>query len=214
MFLDEVGDMPLPMQAKLLRVLENGEIVRVGSNDPRQVDVRVISATNSDLSARVKDKEFREDLYFRIKGATIDMPPLRGRRDDIPLLIDHFIALANDTHETNVKDVTAEARRLLVSYPWPGNVRQLKNVIENMVVLAGGNRLTVDDLPEEIHNPPESLRGEGFDALAGLSVEEVEKEHIRATLKMVDGKREQAAKLLGMGERTLYRKIKEYGLKD
>ena len=214
MFLDEVGDMPLNMQAKLLRVLENGEIVRVGSNEPVQVNVRVISATNSDLSARVEDKEFREDLYFRIKGATIDMPPLRQRRDDIPLLIEHFIQLANRTHGTNVKDVNAEARRLLVSYPWPGNVRQLKNVIENMVVLAGGNRLSVDDLPEEIHNPPESLRGEGFDALAGLSVEEVEKEHIRATLKMVDGKREQAAKLLGMGERTLYRKIKEYGLKD
>ncbi len=214
MFLDEVGDMPLAMQAKLLRVLENGEVVRVGANEPVKVNVRVISATNTDLSHRVENREFREDLYFRIKGATIEMPPLRQRRDDIPLLVDHFIDQANKTHDTNLKGITGDARRLLMSYPWPGNVRQLKNVIENMVVLSAGERLTVEDLPSEIHNPPERLRGEGFDALAGLSVEEVEKEHIRATLKMVDGNREQTARLLGMGERTLYRKIKEYGLKD
>ncbi len=214
MFLDEVGDMPLPMQAKLLRVLENGEVVRVGSNDPRRVNVRIISATNSDLAARVKDKEFREDLYFRIKGATIEIPPLRQRRDDIPLLIEHFIERANESHGTKVGGITPEARRVLVAYPWPGNVRQLKNVIENMVVLAAGDRLTVDDIPAEIHTPPNGAADQQFSSLAGISLEDAEKELIRNTLKMVSGNREQAANILGIGERTLYRKIKEYGLSE
>ena len=136
MFLDEVGDMPLAMQAKLLRVLENGEVVRVGSNEPITVNVRVISATNSDLGQRVKEKKFREDLYFRIKGATMEIPPLRQRREDIPLLIEHFIKQANKVHGTKVKGITADAKRVLMAYPWPGNVRQLRNVVENMVVLA------------------------------------------------------------------------------
>jgi two-component system response regulator HydG len=212
MFLDEVGDMPLSMQAKLLRVLENGEVVRVGSNEPIQVDVRVISATNSDLAERVKDKEFREDLYFRIKGATIAIPPLRERREDIPLLIDHFISQANDKHGRKVKGLTQEARRVLMAYPWPGNIRQLRNAVENMVVLAGGERITVDDLPPEIHHPPQELAGQQLGQLAGISIEEAERELIRNTLQMVGGNREQAASILGIGERTLYRKIKEYGL--
>ena len=214
MFLDEVGDMPLAMQAKLLRVLENGELVRVGSNDPIRVDVRVISATNSDLAAKVKEKKFREDLYFRIKGATIEIPPLRNRREDIPLLIEHFIEQANATHDTKVKGITAEAKRVLMAYPWPGNVRQLRNVIENMVVLSGGERLGVEDLPPEIHRPPGEGDSGTIGQLAGMSLEDAEKELIRNTLKMVAGNREQAASILGIGERTLYRKIKEYGLEE
>ncbi len=214
MFLDEVGDMPLAMQAKLLRVLENGEIIRVGANEPLRVNVRIISATNTDLSEKVRSKEFREDLYFRIKGATIHIPPLRDRREDIPPLVERFIAQANETHGRKIKGVTPEVRRILVAYPWPGNVRQLRNVVENMVVLALGDRLTVDDLPGEIHAPPEDLSSEGLGRLAGISIEEAEKELIRNTLKMVEGNREQAANILGIGERTLYRKIKEYGLKD
>jgi len=214
MFLDEVGDMPLPMQAKLLRVLENGEIVRVGSNEPLRVNVRVISATNSDLAARVRDKQFREDVYFRIKGATLDIPPLRQRREDIPLLIDHFIRQANQAHGVKAKGVSAEARRVLMSYPWPGNVRQLRNVIENMVVLAGGPMLGVGDLPAEIYRPPGQQAAAQLDQLAGISLEEAEKELIRSTLKMTGGNREQAADILGIGERTLYRKIKEYGLSE
>ncbi|MCD6303670.1 MAG: sigma-54-dependent Fis family transcriptional regulator [Planctomycetes bacterium] len=214
LFLDEVGDMPLAMQAKLLRVLENGEVVRVGANDPIRVDVRIISATNADLAERVKDKKFREDLYFRIKGVTIEIPPLRQRREDIPILIDHFIKLTNAAHSTSVKGVTPEARRVLMAYPWPGNVRQLRNVIENMVVLATGDKLTVDDLPDEIHRRPDDITGAQFGQLAGVSIEEAEKELIRNTLRMVGGNREQAANILGIGERTLYRKIKEYGLRD
>lgn len=214
LFLDEVGDMPLPMQAKLLRVLENGEVVRVGSNEPVRVNVRVLSATNSDLAGRVRAKEFREDLYFRIKGATIEIPPLRNRRDDIPPLIEHFIARANQTHRTKIKGVTPDARRVLMAYPWPGNVRQLRNTIENMVVLASGDRLSVDDLPAEIHRPPHDLQDKQFGQLAGISLEDAEKELIRNTLKMTGGNREQAAGILGIGERTLYRKIKEYGLQE
>jgi two-component system response regulator HydG len=214
MFLDEVGDMPLPMQAKLLRVLENGEVIRVGSNEPIRVNVRVISATNSDLAERVKEKRFREDLYFRIKGATLEIPPLRQRREDIPLLVDHFIRQANQTLGTKVKGITAEARRLLMAYPWPGNVRQLRNVVENMVVLAAGDKITVEDMPAEILRRPGEQAGARLGQLAGLSLQEAEKELIRNTLKMVDGNREQAANILGIGERTLYRKIREYGLSE
>jgi two-component system response regulator HydG len=214
LFLDEVGDMPLPMQAKLLRVLESGEVVRVGANEPVRVNVRILSATNSDLQEKVDKGEFRDDLYFRVKGATIDIPPLRRRREDIPMLIEHFIAAGNKAHGTKIKGVTPEVRRVLMSYPWPGNVRQLRNVIENMVVLATGDKLTVDDLPVEIHTPPAGAADEQFGELAGISIEEAEKQLIRNTLKMLDGNREKAAQILGIGERTLYRKIKEYDLKE
>ncbi len=214
LFLDEVGDMPLAMQAKLLRVLENGEVVRVGTNDPIRVNVRVLSATNTDLTERVREKQFREDLYFRIKGVTFEMPPLRQRREDIPLLIDHFIKHTNAGHGTKVNGVTADARRVLMAYPWPGNIRQLRNVVENMVVLASGDKVAVDDLPTDIYKGPEQLANAQLGQLAGISLEEAEKELIRNTLQMVQGNREQAANILGIGERTLYRKIKEYGLKD
>ncbi len=215
MFLDEVGDMPLAMQAKLLRVLENGEVVRVGANEPVRVNVRIISATNSDLAERVKEKKFREDLYFRIKGATLDVPPLRSRREDIPLLIEHFIQQANKQHGTKIKGIAADARKVLMAYPWPGNVRQLRNVVENMVVLAGdADRLGVGDLPAEIYRPPQDAASQQFGQLAGISLEDAEKELIRNTLKMVSGNREQAATILGIGERTLYRKIKEYGIEE
>ncbi len=214
LFLDEVGDMPLAMQAKLLRVLEDGKVIRIGANEPLRVDVRVLSATNSDLARRVEQKRFREDLYFRIKGATLQIPPLRQRREDIPLLLDHFIHQANEAHGTKVKGIAPEARRVLMGHPWPGNIRQLHNVIENMVIMAAGEKLTVNDLPGEIHRPPEEITSKQLDQLAGISIEEAEKQLIRNTLKMVAGNREQAAGILGIGERTLYRKIKEYDLKD
>jgi len=210
LFLDEVGDMPPAMQAKLLRVLENGEVVRVGSNEPIRVNVRIVSATNSDLPERVKSKEFREDLYFRIKGATIEIPPLRSRREDIAPLIDHFISTFSRQHPTKLTGITSEARRVLTSYPWPGNVRQLRNVVENMVVLAGSGKLDVRDIPPEIYRPPEDVTDQQFGQLAGISIEQAEKELIRNTLKMTGGNREQAAGILGIGERTLYRKIKQY----
>jgi len=213
LFLDEIGDMPLAMQAKLLRVLEDGKVVRVGSNEPIRVNVRIISATNSDLAERVKKKAFREDLYFRIKGATIELPPLRSRREDIPPLIDHFIRQSNETFGRKIKGIDREARRVLMTYSWPGNVRQLRNVIENMVVLASGQTLTLGDLPVELQHAGKSEDGP-IAQLAGISIEQAEKELIRNTLKMVGGNREQAANVLGIGQRTLYRKIKEYGLRE
>jgi len=212
LFLDEIGDMPPAMQAKLLRVLENGEVIRVGANEPKRVNVRIIAATNCNMEEKVKKHEFREDLYFRIKGATIDIPPLRNRRDDIPLLIEHFIQQANKRHNTRIKSAEPEVRRLLMSYNWPGNVRQLKNVIENMVVLSTSDKLGVEDLPAEIHTPPAGTDDCSLGSLAGISLEEAERQLIVNTLKMVEGNREKAATILGIGERTLYRKIKEYNL--
>ncbi len=210
-FLDEVGDMPAAMQAKLLRVLENGEVVRVGSNEPVHVDVRIISATNTNLEERVKEKRFREDLYFRLAGVTITIPPLRDRIEDIPQLIEHFIKLANDAHDTKVAGITPEAQRTLMGFDWSGNVRQLRNVVENMVVLAGDGKISVEDLPAELRGTDQAGQ-EQTTALVGVSISEAEKQLISNTLKMVVGNRSQAAKILGIGERTLYRKIKEYGL--
>ncbi len=210
LFMDEIGDMPAAMQAKLLRVLENGEVVRLGSNEPTQVDVRLISATNRKLAEMVADKQFREDLYFRIKGVTIEIPPLRERREDIPLLIHFFLNQAVEKHHKTIEGLAPEAQQRLVSFPWPGNVRQLKTAVENMVVLSGGPVLRVEDLPPDMR-PAVSVAG-GMNNLVGISIEEAERELIRNTLKMVHGNREQAAKILGIGERTLYRKIKEYGI--
>lgn len=214
LFLDEIGDMPQEMQAKLLRVLENGEVVRLGSNEPIRVDVRLVSATNKDLDQMVADKQFREDLYFRIKGATILIPPLRERREDIPLLIHYFVQQSAEKYAKQIDGLEPEAQQALMSYGWPGNVRQLRNVIENMVVMSTREKLGLDTIPNEVR--PVGAGGDssvgGMNNLVGISITQAEKELIRNTLKLVNGNREQAAKLLDIGERTLYRKIKEYGL--
>src|SRR3954471_20754249 len=147
LFMDEIGDMPATMQAKLLRVLENGEVVRLGSNDPIQVDVRLISATNVNIDEMVAERKFREDLYFRIKGVTLLIPPLRERREDIPLLIHYFMQNAAERYGKQLDGIEPEAQQILMSSPWKGNVRQLKNVIENMVVMSHGAKLSVADLP-------------------------------------------------------------------
>jgi two-component system response regulator HydG len=211
LFMDEIGDMPSPMQAKLLRVLENGEVVRLGSNDPIKVNVRLISATNRNLDEMVADKQFREDLYFRIKGVTILIPPLRERREDIPLLIHYFLTQAAQRYDKPIDVIDPDAQHRLMSYHWPGNVRQLRNAVENMVVLSTGPTLSMDSLPAEIR-PPSSGAAGGMNNLVGISITQAERELIRNTLKMFNGNREQAAKVLGIGERTLYRKIKEYDL--
>ena len=217
LFLDEIGDMPAAMQAKLLRVLENGEVVRLGDNEPRQVDVRIVSATNRDLDRMVADREFREDLYFRIKGVTLTLPPLRERREDIPLLMHFFVSQSSEKYAKPIDRVEGDVQQALMRYSWPGNVRQLKSVLENMVVLAPGDVLTVDLLPAEIAGPATSAGDKsagagGIGGLVGISIEQAEVELIRNTLKLTEGNREKAAKVLGIGERTLYRKIKEYNL--
>ncbi|HEX8324297.1 MAG TPA: sigma-54 dependent transcriptional regulator [Tepidisphaeraceae bacterium] len=212
LFLDEIGDMPGPMQAKLLRVLESGEVVRLGSNEVRRVDVRLISATNRNLDEMVAERKFREDLFFRIKGISLHIPPLRERRPDIPLLTLFFMNQSAEKYGKKIDGIEPAAQHQLMAYSWPGNVRQLRNVVENMVVLSDGPTLRPRDLPPEISPRATAGPGQNIDSLVGISIEQAEKELIRNTLKMTDGNREQASKILGIGERTLYRKLKEYDL--
>ncbi len=223
LFLDEIGDMPLAMQAKVLRVLESGEVVRLGANDARKTDARFVSATNRDLKKMVEEGTFREDLYFRINGSRVHLPPLRERRDDIPRIVRHAIARFADQMAPGrpAPDITDAALMRLTSYDWPGNVRQLLNVVQNMVVAAGGEggdaglaTLDARHIPEDVRASDEDLpEGGGGGSLAGTSLTQLEKRAIRETLKLTGGNREQAAKLLGIGERTLYRKLKEYNLR-
>jgi two-component system response regulator HydG len=213
LFLDEIGDMPLSMQAKLLRVLEDGVIVPVGSSKAVVVDVRVISATNHELKRLVEDNKFREDLYFRIKGASISIPSLKDRREDTPDLIDYFIEEAASGIGSNVKGITDAARTILVNFDWPGNIRQLRNSIETMVVMCEKDTLDINDIPPDIHHIPQLEAGKATPGdLGGVSLDELEKQAIIETLKKTGNNREKAAKILGIGERTLYRKIKEYNL--
>jgi DNA-binding NtrC family response regulator len=218
LFLDEIGDMPLSMQAKLLRVLETGDLVRLGANDARHVDVRFISATNKNLEEAIRSGEFREDLYFRIKGATITVPPLRDRREDIPRIVRHAVARFAGELGRPVPDVTDAAMMRLTAFGWPGNVRQLLNVVQNMTVVAGEGPIDVQHIPPDITVSDDEMDEAGDAAaapgsLAGTSLESLEKRAIRETLRLTGGNREQTARLLGIGERTLYRKLKEYGLR-
>jgi two-component system response regulator HydG len=215
LFLDEVGDMPTATQIKLLRVLENGEITRVGSNDPIKVSVRILSATNRNLEESIDAGVFRNDLCHRLKVVTIRLPTLMERSADIAVLIDHFIRLFAAKHEKRIKGVSPPARRKLLAYEWPGNVRQLRNVVESMVVVDYDELLDKDDLPEELADPsdpsPETSTA-SLAALVGKPLEEIERMFILETLRITSGNREEAAKMLGIGERTLCRKIKEYQL--
>jgi len=220
LFLDEVGEMPIDTQIKLLRVLEERKITRLGSNDEVPVNVRLVAATNADLQKMVADKRFRIDLYHRLKVITIHLPPLRERRGDIALLLDHFLKDLSQRNGKEVLGVSKAARHAMSLYDWPGNIRELRNTVEAMLVLDSDGMLDVDDLPPEIAefatNVPPSLDAEmhtGADGLVGRPLSEVERFYIERALELTEGKREEAANLLGIGERTLYRKIKDYGLK-
>jgi len=212
LFLDEVGDMPVTTQIKLLRVIEEREIMRVGSNEPIRVDVRLIAATNQNLEELVKAKRFREDLYFRLDVVRITLPPLRARRDDIQLLIDAFVEEFRSANGKEVTGITTEARALLYGYSWPGNVRELRNCIESMVVTTRSDVLDVADIPLRIREAAPGGREE-LEVVPGVALEDMEKVLIRRTLEMTKGNREEAAKILKIGERTLYRKLDRYGLK-
>jgi two-component system response regulator HydG len=215
LFLDEIGDIPLSTQVKLLRALESGEIVRVGTNDPIKVNVRLISATNRDLNEAIAAGTFRQDLFHRLKVVSVKLPPLRSRREDIPLLIEFFLKEFTASHGKTVTSVTAAARKALASYEWPGNVRELRNTIESMVVIDSDGVLDVDDLTEDVQAaaPAPSDRAGGAAAhLVGRSLEEIERYFIVETLKHTHGNREETARILGIGERTLYRKLKEYAI--
>ncbi len=332
-FLDEMGEMPLATQTKLLRILEQREFLKVGGEVPIQVDVRVIAATNQNLRLRVNTGEFRRDLYHRLNVLHIELPPLRQRREDIPLLVEHFVREVSEIHDRSFVGISAEAMEILVEYDWPGNVRELRNLVESMVVLAPGREIQASDIPVEVRSPggagalvrvegarlPEPLadeagkgvgraelefifrtmvdmrmdvdqlrrefelyrRGQGLQARAegeedgpvspgagmpapleeirihaplagsraapvdgehseevaevevvasgspqgtlalpdgavvfrpGMTMEEMEKAAIQAALESVDGNRRKAARILGIGERTLYRKISKFGL--
>ncbi len=215
LFLDEVGDMPVSTQTKLLRVLEERTITRVGDNKPVKVNIRLISATNRNLDEAVQRNQFRADLYFRLKVVTIELPPLRERREDIVPLVDHFRKQFTKRHHKTVKSMATAVSRRLFSYEWPGNVRQLRNAVETMVVLDTDGVLDVDDLPPELaeHEPAAETPVElaaGTSDLIGRPMSEIEKWAILETLKLTNGNREQAAKMLGIGARTIYRKLEAY----
>ncbi|MHC4158407.1 MAG: sigma-54-dependent transcriptional regulator [Planctomycetota bacterium] len=213
LFLDEIGDMPLNMQAKLLRFLEDGIVIPVGSHKPTVVDVRVISATNQDLTKLTEEKKFRQDLYFRIKGVSISLPALRDRTEDIPALTEYFLKEAAEETGSGVMGITDAAQAVLTGYDWPGNIRQLRNCIRTMVVMCDTDRLDAADIPPEIHQVRQLAAGSrSAGNLGDVSLNELEKQAIMETLAKTGNNREKTAKILGIGERTLYRKIKEYNL--
>jgi two-component system response regulator HydG len=211
LFLDEVGDMPLALQAKLLRALENGEVVRIGANEPVKVDVRIIAATNKDLQKEVDSGRFRQDLFFRLKVGTVRMPPLREHRDDVPQLVAHFLRDFAKKYAKPVPKVSAAVWKALEAHDWPGNVRELRNLLENMLVLDFDGELGTDDLPEDAALATGGARAaSGADALVGRPLEEVERYYIERALELHGNNREDAARALGLSERTLYRKLQEW----
>jgi two-component system response regulator HydG len=220
LFLDEVGEMPMATQIKLLRVLEDRRITRLGANDEFDINVRLVAATNANLKQMVADGTFREDLYYRLMVVSIELPPLRDRPGDIPLLMEHFLRELSKKTGREAHGFSRTARLALLSYDWPGNIRQLRNTIESMLVMDTDGLLDVDGLPAEIAQlaggaveEGENTGPSGADSLIGRPLDEVEKYYIQRALDLTDGNREEAARLLGKGERTIYRKIKEYGLK-
>ena len=265
-FLDEIGETPLSTQVKLLRVLESGEFMRVGSSVTRTSDVRVIAATNKDLQYEVLQKRFRPDLYFRLRSVNIVIPPLRNRREDIPLLVEHFVKGFTAQNGIQFQGFTDDATELIMNYRWPGNIRELKNVIESLMILKNGRRLTGDDVREQLKDYQGPVVDRNLPVIANKTVEQAERELIYRALvelkgsilelrdvvmnggrvqhpadealverangngvstldemerRMIinslerhKGNRRLAAKELDISERTLYRKIKEFGLQE
>lgn len=206
-FLDEIGDISPKLQLSLLRVIQEKEIVRVGGEKPIKLDVRIIAATNRDLKKLVQEGKFREDLYYRLNVITIEIPPLRERKEDIPLLVNHFIQKFNVELKKNVQKITDDAMKALLKYNWPGNVRELENVIERAMVVSRDNIIRKEDLglPEE---------DEVFFGLKDKSLKSVEREHILRVLKENDWNIQRSAEILGIDRATLYNKIKKYNLRE
>lgn len=264
-FLDEIGEMPLSTQVKLLRVLETGEYSRVGSSQPRRANVRIVAATNRSLEQEVAQKRFRSDLYFRLRSINIHLPPLRSRRADLPMLIEHFVGLIEEKNDVRFQGFTDDATELLMAYDWPGNVRELRNALEGMIVLEKGRKVDADTLRKYLQGAPPAMaernlpvvtnksveqaereliyralldlrsniielkdlmldrvvvaqdgdgnRGNGENGGA-LSLDDMEKKMIVSALERYSGNRRLAARDLKISERTLYRKIKDYGLHE
>ena len=208
-FLDEVGEMSLAMQAKLLRVIQNREIQRVGSPEVRQVNVRLIAATNRDLRAEVLAGRFREDLFYRLSSIQIRIPSLAERLEDIPLLVQFFLYKYNSAYGKNIAGLTRRAQTVLLQHPWPGNVRELENVISSACITTAGDFVDLADLPEHLQH--RGARGLNGDEWRPLSLEEVRKMHIQRVLEMCQGNRLRAAQILGVGRTSLYRYLKRDG---
>jgi two-component system response regulator AtoC len=207
--LDEIGDMSLNLQSKLLRVIEQKEFSPVGSNEIIKLEARIIAATNKNLLELIENNNFRLDLYYRLNVININLSPLRSRREDLPLLFEHFIKLYNKKFGKNVRKLSSEAERMLLSYSYPGNVRELSNIIERAVLLSEDGDIKEDFIPNEVKiNSIIDL-----DNLYGLSLKSIEKKVIEAALKINQGKRNETARMLGISERGLRNKINEYDLR-
>jgi two-component system response regulator AtoC len=207
-FLDEIGEMPASMQVKLLRFVQERTVLRVGGIRPIPVDVRLVAASNQDLKTLVRDKKFREDLYFRLNVVLISLPPLRGRAEDIPILINHFLEHYRTLFDKDISSLDAEAMEILLRYPFPGNVRELENIIERTVALTDGPVIHPRDLPNDL----QQLSISSLDNWELASLEEKEKEYIHQVLVLTDFKKGLAAEILKVPRTTLWRKMKRFGL--
>jgi DNA-binding NtrC family response regulator len=210
-FLDEIGELSMPAQAKLLRVLQNREVQRVGSLSPRSIDVRVIAATHRDLKSMVREGRFREDLYYRLAIVDIGLPNLANRREDLPLLQRYFIERFAEEYKKSISGMTRRAQTRVAAYPWPGNIRELENVIGNACMMAEGTLIDIDDLPEAFRTPinQEQLVDEAF-----LSLDELQRRHIQRVLNAVGGNKARAAEILGIGRATIYQMLSRMKIEE
>jgi len=211
-FLDEVGEMSPSTQVKLLRVLQEKEFEPLGSNQTFKVDVRIIAATNKNLEKETKEGRFRQDLFYRLNVVPIILPPLRERREDIPLLANHFFNFYREKNRKELQAISGKAMDLLVRYPWPGNVRELENTIERAVIIARGEVVAPVDLPPQIQALAKEKEAQELDFLPGITLAQIERALILKTLEDTGGNRSRAAEILGISRRTLQNKLKEYGI--
>ena len=207
-FLDEIGEMAFDLQAKLLRILETGEFIKIGDTKPLKVNVRVIAATNRDLEKEIADGHFREDLFYRLSVFQIHLPPLRERTGDIPLHVRAFVSALSSKMGKDIRTISPDYISILKQYPWKGNVRELRNVVERSLIISEGDTLTPDTLPLNMQSPQTAADG----SYSGFDLSGVEKMHIQKVLKYTNGNKTETSRLLGIGLTTLYRKIEEYGL--
>ena len=210
-FLDEIGEINLSVQVKLLRVLQEKKFERVGGEQSIEVDVRVIAATNKNLEEEVKAGRFREDLYFRLNGIHIEVPPLRERKDDLPLLLNSFLERYNEENGKKITGFDNQARNALYKYEWPGNIRELQHCVESSVVMASTNEITLEDLPPSVSK---ASSVESISVPVGIPLDEAEKIIIQGNLAFNKGNKSKTAEVLGIGRKTLHRKLAEYGLED
>lgn len=209
LFLDEIGELSPGIQAKLLRFIQEGEIYRVGGKEPIKIDIRLVSATNRELDAEVMKGTFREDLYYRINTITVHAPPLRRRKDDIGLLVDHFLSQNMSRVLNRGRSMSTEAMGVLLKYDWPGNIRELQNLCERLQILADGEEIQMSDLPDSILSPDCRTTIDDYDP--SMTLNDLERRHIIKALNYFEGNKTQAANALGITIKTLYNKLHEYG---